>query len=433
MKFRNECGNNVNIIQNYIIHPLINLSNFIKSQKVRILTNQTGIEIRLNKTCDIGTKTGKYMKHNPLKKLETLGQSIWLDYIRRDLITGGDLHLLIENDGLRGMTSNPAIFEKAIAESNIYDVDIRKMASENKDVNTIYEAISQEDVQKAADVFRPLYEKTKCEDGYVSLEVNPHLAHDTEGTIAEGRRLRTALNRPNVLIKVPATAEGLPAISQLISEGINVNVTLLFGLPRYREVAEAYVTGLETRVAQGKPIDKIVSVASFFLSRIDTLIDPMLEKIIESDNKLKEIAKMALGEVAISSARLAYQINKEIFESKRFKKLEKKDACVQRLLWASTSNKNPKYSDIKYVEALIGANTVNTVPPQTIDAYRDHGNPKSRIELDIKKANRVLKSLPELGIDIDKITQQLEDEGIGKFNEPFDKLMEALAKKSQKQ
>jgi len=374
------------------------------------------------------------MKNNPLKKLETLGQSIWLDYIRRDLITGGDLYLLIENDGLRGMTSNPAIFEKAIADSNIYDADIRRMASENKDVNAIYELISQQDVRDAADVFRPLYEKTNGEDGYVSLEVNPHLANDTKGTIDEGRRLWTALNRPNVLIKVPATIEGVPAIRQLISEGINVNVTLLFSLSRYRAVAEAYVEGLEERVAQGKPVSQIASVASFFLSRIDSHIDPLLEKIIGSDSKNNEIAKEALGEVAISSAKLAYQIYKEVFGSARFKKLEyKKDASVQRLLWASTSNKNPKYSDVKYIEPLIGPNTVNTVPPQTIDAYRDHGNPRSRIELDIIKMNRILKSLPELGIDIDKVTQQLEDDGIGKFNEPFDKLMEALAKKSQKQ
>jgi len=373
------------------------------------------------------------MKNNPLKKLETLGQSIWLDYIRRDLITNGELLELIKNDGLRGITSNPAIFEKAIAESNIYDTDIRKMASEKKDVNTIYEAISQQDVQNAADVFRPLYEKTKGEDGYVSLEVNPHLANDTKGTIEEGRRLWTALKRPNVLIKVPATIEGLPAIRQLISEGINVNVTLLFGLPRYREVAEAYINGLEDRLKQGKPVDNIASVASFFLSRIDTLVDPLLEKIIESDNKKKEMAKMALGNVAISSARLAYQIYKEVFGSTRFKKLEEKGARVQRLLWASTSNKNPNYSDIKYIEALIGANTVNTVPPQTIDAYRDHGDPELTIELDLDKSDRALKSLSELGIDMEKVSQQLEDEGIGKFNEPFDKLMEALTNKSQKQ
>ena len=373
------------------------------------------------------------MQNNPLKKLETLGQSIWLDYIRRDLITNGELLQLIENDGLRGMTSNPAIFQKSIAESNLYDYEIRDLAAQNKEINTIYEEISQKDVQQAADVFRSLYDKTKGDDGYVSLEVNPHLANNTQGTIAEGRRLRTALNRPNVLIKVPATAEGLPAIRQLISEGISINVTLLFGLPRYRAVAEAYVEGLEERVTQGKPIDNITSVASFFLSRIDTLVDPMLEKIVKTDSKKDGIAREALGEVAISSAKAAYQIYKEVFGSSRFKELKEKGARVQRLLWASTGNKNPKYSDVKYIEPLIGPNTVNTVPPQTINAYRDHGNPKLTIELDLKKADRVLKSLPELGIDIDKITQQLEDEGIGKFNEPFDKLMEALAKKSQKQ
>ena len=394
------------------------------------------------------------MNENPLKKLESLGQSIWLDYIRRDLIANGELQHLIDEDGLSGMTSNPSIFEKAIAESTIYDSAIQKMALDGKDVNTIYEAISQQDVQSAANVFKTLYEKTAGEDGYVSLEVNPHLAHDTAGTIVEGRRLWVTLNRPNVLIKVPATIQGLPAIRQLISEGINVNVTLLFGLPRYRAVAKAYVEGLEDRLKQGNPIGNISSVASFFLSRIDTLVDPLLEKIIVSDTRIeyvqnapglvdpllekiivsdgirKEVAMGTLGEVAISSAKAAYQIYKEVFGSYRFKKLGEKGARVQRLLWASTSNKNPNYSDIKYIESLIGANTVNTVPPQTIDAYRDHGDPKLRIELDMGKAKRVLASLPELGIDIDQVTQQLEDEGIRKFNEPFDKLMEALAKKS---
>jgi transaldolase len=373
------------------------------------------------------------MKINPLKKLETFGQSIWLDYIRRDLITNGDLLTLIENDGLRGMTSNPSIFQKSIAESNLYDSEIRDLAAQNKEINTIYEEISQKDVQQAADVFRPLYEKTKGEDGYVSLEVNPHMAFDTEGTILEGRRLWTALNRPNVFIKVPATIDGLTAIRQLISEGINVNVTLLFGLPRYRAVAQAYVEGLEVRLAQGKTIDKIASVASFFLSRIDKVVDPLLEKIINYDNRKKASAEEALGEVAISSAKVAYQIYKEVFESARFKKLEEQGARAQRLLWASTSNKNPKYSDVKYVEALVGGNTVNTVPPRTMDAYRDHGNPKLILEKNIKKAKRILTNLPELGVELIEITQQLEDEGIKKFNKPFDKLMEALAIKSQKQ
>jgi transaldolase len=333
---------------------------------------------------------------------------------------------LIEEDGLRGMTSNPSIFEKAIAESHIYDQDIRDMALKKKDVKAIYETLSQRDVQSAADEFRSVYEKTDEKDGYVSLEVNPHLAHDTKGTIEEARRLWTALNRPNVFIKVPATSDGLPAIQQLISEGINVNVTLLFGLPRYRQVGEAYIAGLEAREAQGKPVKHIASVASFFLSRIDTLVDPMVEKFLEPGGKKTEIAKKVLGQVAISSAKSAYQIYKGIFGSNRFKKLADKGARVQRLLWASTSTKNPDYSDVKYIEPLIGPETVNTVPLETIDAYRDHGDPKSRLEQNVKEANWIMARLPELGISIDKVTEQLEDEGVKKFNEPFDKLMETL-------
>jgi transaldolase len=367
------------------------------------------------------------MKDNPLKKLETLGQSIWLDYIRRDLFSSGKLRKLIDDDGLRGMTSNPAIFEKAIAESNIYDQDIRDMALKKKDVKSIYEVLSQRDVQSAADEFRSVYEKTDGKDGYVSLEVNPHLAHDTKGTIEEARRLWAALNRPNILIKVPATSDGLPAIQQLISEGINVNVTLLFGLPRYRQVAEAYIAGLEARTAQGKSVKHIASVASFFVSRIDALVDSLLEKLIKQGGPKADLAKTVQGQVAIASAKMAYQIYKDIFGSDRFKKLVAKDACVQRLLWASTSTKNPDYSDVKYIESLIGPDTINTVPPETIDAYRDHGNPKSSLEQDVEEASWIMERLPELGINIDKVTQQLEDEGVKKFNAPFDKLMEALA------
>jgi len=370
------------------------------------------------------------MKENPLKQLATLGQSIWLDYIRRDLIASGELRRLIEEDELRGMTSNPSIFEKAIVESNLYDKDIHNMALKKMDVKTIYESLSQRDVQNAADEFKSVYEKTEGKDGYVSLEVNPHLAHDTKGTIEEARRLWTALNRSNVLIKVPATSDGLPAIRQLISEGINVNVTLLFGLPRYRQAAESFIAGLEARVVQGKPLEHIASVASFFLSRIDTLVDPLVEKFIEPDGKKTEIAKKVHGQVAISSAKAAYQIYKEIFGSNRFKKLADKGARVQRLLWASTSTKNPDYSDVKYIDSLIGPNTVNTVPLETIDAYRDHGDPKSRLEQDPKEADWIMAQLPALGISIDKVTQQLEDEGVEKFNKPFDKLMEILTKKS---
>ena len=337
------------------------------------------------------------MKKNPLKQLRKLGQSIWLDYIRRDLIASGKLRRLIEEDGLRGMTSNPSIFEKAIVESHDYDEDIRAMALKGKSVQAIYETLSQRDVQSAADEFRPLYDMMDGEDGYVSLEVNPHLAHDTNGTIKEARRLWAALDRPNVLIKVPATANGLPAIQQLISEGINVNVTLLFGLPRYRQVAEAYIAGIESRAAQGKSIERVASVASFFVSRIDALVDPLFEKLSTKGGKEADLAKKVHGQVAIASAKMAYQIYKEMFGSDRFGKLTAEGALVQRLLWASTSTKNPDYSDVKYVEALIGPHTVNTAPMETLDAYRDHGDPKARLEQDVEESRSVLERLPELG------------------------------------
>jgi transaldolase len=371
------------------------------------------------------------MRSNPLKELGTLGQSIWLDYIRRDLITSGGLRRLIEEDGLRGMTSNPSIFEKAIADSHDYDEDIRAMALKGKGAEAIYEALSQSDVQSAADAFRPLYAATDGKDGYVSLEVNPHLAHDTNGTTEEARRLWAALDRPNVFIKVPATANGLPAIQQLISEGINVNVTLLFGLPRYRQVVEAYITGIEARAAQGKVVKQVASVASFFVSRIDALVDPLLERIIATGGKGADLARMAQGQVAIASAKLAYQVYKESFASDRFRKLAAQGARVQRLLWASTSTKNPHYRDVKYLEALIGPDTVNTAPLETLDAYRDHGEPKARLEQHLREARQVLERMTELGINIDTVTRQLEDEGVDKFNKPFDKLIETLAQRSQ--
>jgi transaldolase/glucose-6-phosphate isomerase len=372
------------------------------------------------------------MKNNPLKQLETLGQSVWLDYIRRDLIVSGDLRRLLEEDGLRGMTSNPAIFEKAIVASHDYDADIQNMAVQGKNAREIYEALSQRDVQSASDVFRPLYDRTDGGDGYVSLEVSPRLAHDTNGTIEEARRLWTALNRPNVFIKVPATTEGLPAIRQLIGEGINVNVTLLFGLPRYRQVVEAYLAGIEARTAQGKPVKHVASVASFFVSRIDTIVDSMLDQLIAQGGKDRDVAKKVRGQVAIASAKMAYQIYKEIFGGERFRKLAAQGARTQRLLWASTGTKNPDYSDVKYVEALVGPDTVNTVPIETLHAFRDHGDAKARLEQNIPEADWVLKRLPELGLRILQMTQRLEDEGVEKFNQPFDKLMSALSEKSQK-
>jgi transaldolase len=285
-------------------------------------------------------------------------------------------------------------------------------------------------VRTAADEFRPVYERTDGKDGFVSLEVNPHLARDTKGTIEEARRLWAALDRPNVFIKVPATPEGLPAIQQLTSEGINVNVTLLFGLPRYRQVAEAYTAGIEARLARGQDVSRVASVASFFVSRIDSLVDPLLEKIAAEGGPNSELAGQAFGRVAVASAKTAYQMFKDMLNTERFMKLAAKGARVQRLLWASTGTKNPAFSDVKYVEALIGPDTIDTIPVETLNAYRDHGDPKPRLGLEVDEAARLLDRLPELGIRIDDVARQLEDEGVEKFIKPFDKLMETLAQRS---
>jgi transaldolase len=369
------------------------------------------------------------MNQNPLRKLEDFGQSIWLDYIRRQLITSGELRRLIEEDGLKGMTSNPAIFEKAIAGSEDYDEDIRALARQDQSPAEIYQVLTVEDIRLAAEVFSPLYEKLDGKDGFVSLEVNPHLARDTAGTIAEARRLWQAVERPNIFIKVPATPEGLPAITQLISDGINVNVTLLFGLPRYEQVAEAYIAGLEARAAQGQSLPRVASVASFFLSRIDVLIDPKLEEIMASGGPQALGAKNLRGEVAIASAKIAYSIYKRIFSQERFQALAGRGARPQRVLWASTGTKNPEFSDVKYVEALIGPDTVNTLPLETLNAYRDHGAPAPHLEAGLDQAAGILQRLPELGIDLNQVTQQLEDEGIEKFNNPYDSLMRTLEAK----
>jgi transaldolase len=371
------------------------------------------------------------MSTNPLQQLETVGQSLWLDYISRDLISSGKLKRLIEDDGLRGMTSNPAIFEKSIVDSHDYDADIKSQASQGKEAFGIYDALSQKDVRSAADEFAALYARTDGADGYVSLEVNPHLARDTQGTIAEARRLWAELERPNVMIKVPATKEGLPAIRQLISEGISVNVTLVFGLQRYRDVAEAYIAGLEALDARKIPLKHVASVASFFVSRIDSLVDPLIEQAAKNGPRGAELAKEAGGRTAIASAKLAYQIYKELFSTDRFRRLSNHGARVQRLLWASTSTKNPKDSDVKYVEALIGKETVDTAPLDTVNAYRDHGKPAARLESGLAEAKDVFKGLAELGIDIDQATQKLEDEGVDKFNQPFDKLIAAIAQRSK--
>lgn len=369
------------------------------------------------------------MHTNPLKNLTALGQSIWLDYIKRDLLVGDKLKQLIEIDCLRGITSNPSIFEKAIVESCDYDSAIAAMKAEAKTVNEVYETLTQQDVCAAADEFRKLYQATAALDGYVSLEVNPHLSHDTEGTVLEARRLWKALARPNVLIKVPATLEGLPAIKQLISEGINVNVTLIFGVTRYQAVAEAYISGMEARVAKGYALDNIASVASFFISRIDSLVDPLLEKIMAQGGEKAVLAEKCHGQVAIASAKIAYRLFLDLVQSERFQKLKIKNAQAQRLLWASTSSKNPTYSDVKYIEALIGAETVNTVPLETVTAYHDHGDPKSRLFDGLAEAEAIFQHLSTLGIDMEQLTVQLENEGVEKFKQSFNQLMAVLEKR----
>jgi transaldolase len=366
---------------------------------------------------------------NPLLGLENFGQSVWIDYLRRKALDDGEIQGLINQDGVSGLTSNPSIFEKAIAGSPDYDRAIRSMALEGKSVEEIYAALTIEDIQRAADHFRPIYDRLEGGDGFVSLEVSPKLAHDTTGTIIEARKLWVAVNRPNLFIKVPGTREGLPAIQQLIGEGININITLLFGLPRYRQVAEAYLSGLESLAARGKPLNKIASVASFFLSRIDVLIDPVLEKLRLEGGPVAEIMPGLHGQVAIASAKVAYQIYREIFSGERYRKLAQMGARTQRLLWASTGTKNPEYSDVKYVETLIGRETINTIPLETLDAYREHGKPASRLEEGTQEAYRVLETLPQAGVDLDASTQELEDEGIKKFNQAFDQLMAALQEK----
>jgi transaldolase len=369
------------------------------------------------------------MKSNPLRQIETFGQSIWLDYLRRDLMESGGLRRLIEEDGVRGMASNPTIFENFIVNDRNYEADIRSMSVEGMDAEVIYENLSRRDVQMAADEFRPLYERMDGGDGYASLEVNPHLAYDTNGTIAEARRLWAALDRPNVFIKIPATVEGLPAIKQLTSEGININVSLLFGLSRYHQAAESYIAGLEERLAQGKPIKQVESVASFFIRPIDILVDQMLEEHIAQGGNKASLAKQVVGKAAIACAKMAYQMYKELFNGERFKKLAEKGARTQRLLWAGTRTNHDDY-DVKYIEAFIGPDTVNTVSFKTLNDFRVHGIPKARLEDDIENVVGLIIRLSEIGISIDTITQQLENESVEKFTKQVDRVVKTVAELS---
>ncbi len=363
------------------------------------------------------------METNKVKQIHSLGQSIWLDFIDRDIIASGKLKKLIDEDGVCGVTSNPAIFEKAITGSSDYDDEIRTLSEGDKTNEEIFFGLAITDIKNATDVFKPVFDAANGADGFVSLEVSPFLALDTEGTTKQAAELWAKVDRKNVMIKIPGTKPGLEAIRQSIAKGININVTLLFGLPRYEEVVEAYLSGLEDHLAAGHKIAHISSVASFFLSRIDVLVDPMLDEKGLGDLK---------GEVAIASAKKAYEIYKKLFSGPRWEKLAAQGAKPQRLLWASTSSKNPAFKDTKYVEALIGPDTVDTVPLETIEAFRDHGIAANTLEDGLDKATETLDRLKKAGIDIDKITQQLEDEGIDKFNKPFEKLLNAIERQKTK-
>ena len=371
---------------------------------------------------------------NHLKELEKFGQSVWLDYIRRDLLTGGELKRMIEEDGLKGMTSNPAIFEKAIATSKDYDGLLKELAPKRDlDAKARYEAIAIRDIQTAADALRPVYDSTKRRDGYVSLEVSPYLAHDTQGTLEEARRLWKTVGRENLMIKVPGTTEGIPAFQQLISEGININVTLLFSQDVYKQVAEAYIAGLEKFAAGGGDVRRMASVASFFISRIDNSIDAIVGARLKTAKNAEEQAqlKSLLGKVAVANGKQTYEIYEKIFSGPRWQALAAKGAQTQRVLWASTGTKNSNYSDVLYVEELIGPDTVNTIPPATLDAFRDHGHPRKSLTEDVDGANQVMKTVAALGISMKEITDKLTDDGVRLFVEAFDKLLEAVEKNTK--
>jgi transaldolase / glucose-6-phosphate isomerase len=371
---------------------------------------------------------------NPLKDLLKYGQSVWLDYIRRDLLTSGELKRLIEEDGLRGMTSNPTIFEKAIADSTLYSDILQSLRSRTDlDAKGRYEILAIRDIQEAADFLRPVYGSSKRRDGYVSLEVSPYLARDTKGTLDEARRLWKTVGRENVMIKVPGTTEGIPAFQQLISEGININVTLLFSQEVYKRVAEAYIAGLEQLSARGGDVSKIASVASFFISRIDSSVDAIVGVHLKAskDPREQEQLKSILGKVAIANGKQTYVSYQKIFSGDRWKALAAKGAQTQRVLWASTSTKNPNYRDVLYVEELIGPDTVNTIPPATLDAFRDHGRPRPSLTEDIESANRTMETVAKVGISMKEVTDKLTDDGVRLFAEAFDKLLKAVEKSSK--
>lgn len=368
------------------------------------------------------------MGKNPLAQLAEAGQSVWYDLMERALITTGKLQKLIDEDDLRGLTSNPTIFEKAIGGSEDYNDSLRELAEKNFSTNDIYESLVVDDIGRAADVFRPVYERTSRGDGYVSLEVSPNLAHETEGTLAEAEKLWKRLDRPNAMIKIPATKEGIPAIEEAIAKAINVNITLIFSRDVYDKVIEAYIRGLERRVEAGQPIDSIASVASFFVSRIDTAADAEIRARIEkaSGEAEKKELESLLGKVAIANAKMAYALFQERFGSERFDKLRARGGRPQRPLWASTGTKDPSYSDVMYIESLIGPETVNTIPPKTYDAFRDHGKVTRTLDQDVDEARGVLERLEKAGISLAAITEKLTVDGVESFAGSFNSLISTI-------
>jgi transaldolase len=366
---------------------------------------------------------------NPLIRMQLLGQSPWHDNIHRKLLTSGALRTMVEDGDITGLTSNPTIFEQAIGGSNDYDADLERLAREGKSAEEIFDALAIDDIRNAADVLMPVFERTGGNDGYVSIEVAPKLANDTQGTIREARRLWSAVARPNLMVKIPATPAGVPAIEQSIADGLNINVTLIFSLRRYEEVMDAYLRGLMRRLESGQKIDRIASVASFFVSRVDTLVDKLLDEKIASGAERKELLASLKGKAAIANAKLAYVEFRRKFSTETFARLKNHGARVQRPLWASTSTKNPAYPDVYYVEALVGQDTVDTMPPATLAAYKDHGNPELRIDRNVDDARRVMDQLADVGISMDAVTKRLEEEGVASFAKSYDTLIATVERR----
>ncbi|MEC4686020.1 MAG: transaldolase [Nitrospirota bacterium] len=373
------------------------------------------------------------MNSSPLITLQKYGQSFWYDNISRGILKSGELKRMIEEEGLRGVTSNPTIFHKSIQSGNDYDEQLHQLLGKETSEKDLFYALAIQDIVEACELLMPVYEESNGLDGYVSIEVDPHLAYDTEGAVREASELFEGIGKPNLMVKVPATKEGLPAVEELLCRGYNINVTLLFSVKRYKEVIDAYMKGLERRVSEGKPVDRVASVASFFVSRVDTLADKLLEEKMKmaGDDDEKARIKSLMGKAAVANAKIAYQLFKDAFSSQRFFVLMEKGAKIQRLLWGSTSTKNPAYRDVLYIEELIGPGTVNTMPDATWRAFKDHGNVDRTIDADIEAALASIRSIEDLGVSIDRVTGELEDEGVRLFTESFDALLNLIAEKKR--